>query len=193
MLDGQLSLKRHRDDFFAKGGKRANYLTSLSNTKWGIPPRLFKILMTSTVHAVTDYPAEAWLYLPIPKFFLEAMASIDAICATRALGVLRNSPRLFLRQDLDLQPPDVQLTFKILGTRAILAAKLPSHPLYKVYTHARRTRPQAHKGPLHAFFQLTHANTFKSFLDIQRPAPTNPLPATPTSTTLIINNKGKAI
>lgn len=128
MLDGQLSLKRHRDDFVAKGGKRANYLTSLSNTKWGIPPRLFKILMTSTVHAVTDYPAEAWLYLPIPKFFLEAMASIDAICATRALGVLRNSPRLFLRQDLDLQPPDVQLTFKILGTRAILAAKLPSHP-----------------------------------------------------------------
>lgn len=32
-LDSQLSFKRHREDVIAKGKKRANYLSSLSNTK----------------------------------------------------------------------------------------------------------------------------------------------------------------
>lgn len=36
-LDKQLKFKKHRDDVIAKGKKQANYLSSLSNTKWGEP------------------------------------------------------------------------------------------------------------------------------------------------------------
>lgn len=82
-LDCQLKFKKHRDDVIAKGKKRANYLSSLSNTRWGIPTKLFKILIMSTVHAATDYAAAAWMSLPIPKFYVEKLATIDAICATK--------------------------------------------------------------------------------------------------------------
>lgn len=91
----------------AKGRKRANFLSSLSNTRWGISPRLVKILITATVHAATDYAAAAWINLPIPKFFSENLSSIDSICATKALGSLRNSPQVFLQHDLHLQPPHI--------------------------------------------------------------------------------------
>lgn len=122
MLDSQLTFKRHRDNVVAKGKTRATFLSSLSNTRWGVTPRLFKILLSSTVHAATDYAAAAWMNLPVPKFFSEQLTRVDTICATRALGALRNSPELFLRHDLDLKPPGVRLTAKILSTIAIIAA-----------------------------------------------------------------------
>lgn len=124
-LDKHLTFKTHRDEVVAKGKKRAAFLSHLSNTKWGIPPRLFKILITSTVHAATDYAAAAWIGLPIPQFFSEKLTSIDSICATKALGALKNSPYLFLRHDLDLQPPEVRLTAKIVNTIALIASRPP--------------------------------------------------------------------
>lgn len=83
------------------------------------------------------------------------MMTINAICATTALGALRSSPHIFLRHDLDLQPPDVRLKSKILKTISIIAAKPPSHPLYQFYAHAKTTKPAAHKGPLHMFLNTT--------------------------------------
>lgn len=104
-MDSNLSFKHHRDKVVAKGKTRAKFLTSLSNTRWGVNPRLLKILLTSTVHAATDYAAAAWMNLPVLKFFSEQLMKIDAICATQALGALKNSPHLFLRHDFDLKPP----------------------------------------------------------------------------------------
>lgn len=192
-MDSNLSFKHHRDKVVAKGKTRAKFLTSLSNTRWGVTPRLLKILLTSTVHAATDYAAAAWMNLPVLKFFSEQLMKIDAICATQALGALKNSPHLFLRHDFDLKPPDIRLTSKILNTVAIIAAKPRSHPLAHFYAHARRTIPQAHKGPLHAYFQLTQADTFRRFVDFQQPEPATPLSSTPNFTTLIIKYKNRAI
>lgn len=110
----------------------------------GTPLKLFRILITSTVHAATDYAAAAWLSLPIPKFYVEKLSTINTICATKALGALKNSPHVFLQHDLDLMPPDIRLTAKIANTVALGASRLPSHPLYHFYQHARKTRPQAH-------------------------------------------------
>lgn len=152
-LDSRLNFKRHNEDVIAKGKRRAHFLSSLSNTKWGIPPRLFKILMTATVHAATDYAVAAWMPLPVPKFFSKKMMSIESISAGKALGALKNSPYTFLEHDLDLKTPEVRLTSKILNAVATIAAKPASHPLYAFYRQARDTKPQAHKGPLHAFFQ----------------------------------------
>lgn len=193
MLDSNLSFKRHREDVVAKGKVRANFLSSLSNTRWGVTPRLLKILLTSTVHAATDYAVAAWMNLLVPKFFSEHLMKIDAICATRALGALKNSPHLFLRHEFDLIPPDIRLTAKILSTIAIIAAKPPSHPLFHFYAHARCTKPQAHRGPLHAYFQSAQADIFRHFIDLQQPDPAVPLPPTPNFTTLIIEDKTKAI
>lgn len=192
-LDSHLKFKTHRDDVIAKGKKRAHFLSGLSNTKWGIPPKLFKILITSTVHAATDYAAAAWLQLPVPKFFSEKLTSIDSICATRALGALRNSPHIFLQHDLNLVPPTIRLTAKIANTVALIASRPPSQPLYHFYQHAKTTNPQSHKAPLHAYFQSPTAEIFKAFVDIQQPDPSIPLPTTPNFTTLIIPEKEKAI
>lgn len=57
--------------------------------------------MKAIVHAATDYAVAAWLPLPVPKFFSEKMLVIDMICATKALGALKNSPTLFLKHDGD--------------------------------------------------------------------------------------------
>lgn len=141
VIDNQLNFKWHRSEVIAKGTKRANFLSSLSNTKWGIPPRLFKILMTSTVHAATDYAVAAWLSLPIPKYFTEKLTTIDNICATKALGALRNSPATFLRHDLNLLTPDVRLSSKIVNTVAIIAAKPPTTPcIISTVMHSNQNR-----------------------------------------------------
>lgn len=95
MLDSQITFRRHHNNVIAKQRKRASCLSSLSNTKWGVTPRLFKILLTSTVHTATDYAVAAWMNLPVPKFFAEKLLTVDAICSTRALGALRNSPHNF--------------------------------------------------------------------------------------------------
>lgn len=197
-LDSALKFKRHKDDVIAKGKKRANFLNGLSTTRWGIPrwgipPKLFKILISSTVHAATDYAAAAWLNLPIPKYFAEKLSSIDAICATRALGALRNSPQLFLRHDLAMTSPTIRLTSKIINTVALIASKPPSHPLYQEYKKARLIKPSAHRGPLNAFFISSFADRFLTFLDTQQPDSTVPLPPTPNFSTLIIQNKDRAI
>ncbi|KAG0139232.1 hypothetical protein CROQUDRAFT_14965, partial [Cronartium quercuum f. sp. fusiforme G11] len=39
-IENNLSFRKHRKDVIAKGLKRANFLSSLSNTRWGIPPKL---------------------------------------------------------------------------------------------------------------------------------------------------------
>lgn len=192
-LDATLTFKRHKDEVITTGKKRANFLSSLSNTRWGIPPKLFKILISSTVHAATDYAVAAWINLPIPKFFTEKLTSIDAICATRALGALKNSPHLFLRHDLDLKLPNIRLTAKIISTIAIIAAKPPSDPLYRAYTKARSTNPHAHKGPLNAFFTSPFADRFSKFLDIQQPDTTIPFPPTPNFSTLNLQDKARTI
>lgn len=92
IVDSKLNFKLHRDEVIAQGKKRESYLSSLSNTQWGIPPRLFKMLILATVHAATDYAAAAWMNLPVPKFFSEKLTTIDSICAMKALGALKNSP-----------------------------------------------------------------------------------------------------
>lgn len=129
----------------------------------------------------------------VPQFFAEQLSKVDAICATKALGALRNSPHVFLRHDLNLQPPEVRLTAKILNTVAIVASKPPSHPLYYFYIHARKTKQAAHKGPLHAYFQSSYADVFQRFANIQQPDSTQPLPQTPNFHTLIIQDKERAI
>lgn len=192
-LDSCLTFKRHKEDVISKGKRRAHFPSSLLNTKWGIPPRLFKILMTATVHAATDYAVAAWLPLLGPKFFSERMMTIDSICATKALGALKHSPYLFLKHDLDLKMPAVRLTAKIMNAVATIVEKPATHPLYAFYQQAKDTKPQAHKGPLHAFFQSNLAEYFHCFLDLQQPDPTVPLPATPNFNTLIIKDKEKAM
>lgn len=193
ILDRDLSFKRHRQEVIAKGTKRAHFLSSLSNTKWGIPPHLFKTLITSMVHAATDYAVAAWINLPIPKCFSEKLTSIDTICVTKALGALKNSPTIFLRHDLDLKLPEVRLSEKIASTIAIIASRPPNHPLYHYYDHSRKTKPRAHKGPLHAYFQSNLADVFKRFEDIQQPDSTKPLPPNPNFGVLIIPDKEKTI
>lgn len=172
--------------------KRANLLSSLSNTKWGIPPQLFKILISSTVHA-PDYAVAAWQNLPIPKFFAEKLRLIDNICKTRALGALRNSPSVVLRHDLDMKAVAIRLSARIANTIAISAAKPPSHPLFSFYQHARKTTPTTHKGPLPAYFQSPLATAFKAFAGIQQPDSTIPLQPTPNFSTLIMPDKDKAL
>lgn len=112
ILDRQLNFKGHQDKVIARGTKSANFLSSLSNTKWGIPPHLFKTLITATVHAATDYAVAAWMNLSVPQYFSEKLTTIDNICSTRALGALRNSPDVFLRHDLDMQTPRNQAVGK---------------------------------------------------------------------------------
>lgn len=139
-------VQKHRDDVIAKGKKRASFLSSLSNTKWVIPPKLFKILITSTVHAATDYSAAAWLPLPVPKFFSEKLAFIDNICATRTLGALRNSPHLFLQHDLNLVPPHIRLTAKVVNTVALIASRAP-RSLYTISTNTTETQTPTPTSP----------------------------------------------
>lgn len=69
----------------------------------------------------------------------------------------------------------------------------PSHPLYHFYQHARATQPQAHRSPLHPYFQSPTAEFFSEFVDIQQPDPSIPLQATPNFKTLIITDKERAI
>lgn len=76
-----------------------------------------------------DYAAASWISLPIPQYFTKKLTTIDAICATKALGALKNSPQLFLRHDLDLKPPNVRLTAKIINTIALIASRPHTHPL----------------------------------------------------------------
>lgn len=92
-----------------------------------------------------------------------------------------------------MQPPGVRLTAKIANTVALIASRPPSHPLYHFYQHARKTRPQAHRSPLHRYFQSQTADLFKNFADIQQPDPSSPLPPTPNFSTLIIQDKDKAV
>lgn len=176
-IDKHLTFKKHKEDIIAKGKKRAAFLSSLSNKKWGIPPRLFKMLITSTVHAAIDYAAAAWINLPIPQYFTKKLTKIDTICATKALGALENSPHIFLRHDLNLQPPNIRLTAKIINTVALIASQPHTHPLYHVYQHARKTRPQAHKGPSHAYFtslSLTALKILQTYNSRTRPSHWNP-------------------
>lgn len=79
------------------------------------------------------------------------------------------------------------------NTAALIASRPPSQPLFHFYQYARRTNPQAHKFPLHAYFQSPTADTFKTFADIQRPNPAIPLSPTPNFNTLILQDKDRAI
>lgn len=141
---------------------------------------------------MTDSAAAECISLPIPKFFADKMLTIDAICATKALGALKNSPHLFLRPDLDMKPPEIRLTAKKLNTIALIAAKPPTHPLYHVYQPAQDPSPQAHRGPVHSFFQSETSNTLSQFTDIQHPNPTINLPETPNLWTLIFPKNNRA-
>lgn len=192
-LDTKLKFQTHRDNVIAKGKKRASFLSSLSNTRWGIPPRLFKILITSTVHAATDYAIAAWIHLSIPKFFSGKLSSIDMICSKKALGALNNSPHVFLQHDLHLQPPHIWLTARIVSTIALIASRPPSHPLYHFYQHTLKTNTLSHLSPLHAFFQSPTAESFCRFFHIQQPDSAVALPATPNFATLIVPDKDRAI
>lgn len=68
-FDSQLSFKQHRQDFITKGSQRAGFLATLSNTQWGIAPKLMRTLLTTTVHTATDYGAAAWLPMEVPEYF----------------------------------------------------------------------------------------------------------------------------
>lgn len=179
------------EDVIAKGKNRASFLSGLSNTKWGIPPKLFKILIRATVHARTDYAVGTWMTLPVPKFFTEKPTTLDTICATKALGALRNSLYMYLRHNLNMNLTEARLTEKILNTVDPIVAKPSSHPLYVFYKHAQETNPCPHKGPLYAFFQSPLADHFRRFLDLQQPDPTMPLQPTPNFKALILPNKVK--
>lgn len=123
--------------------------------------------------------------LPIPKYFSEKLTSIDNICATKALGALRNSPVIFLRHDLDLKPPEVRLLEKIANAIAMIASKPPDHPLFHYDKHSCKTKPQAHKKPLHAYFQSDLADSSQRFENIQQPNSTKLLSSTPNFGVLI--------
>lgn len=85
------------------------------------------------------------------------------------------------------------MTAKITNTVALIASRPPSHPLYHFYQHAKRTKPQAHKSPLQAYFTSATATAFRHFINIQQPNPSIPLPTTPNFTTLILPDKDRAI
>lgn len=63
---------------------------------------------------------------------------------------------------------------KIMNTIATISAKPPSHPLDSFYKQAKNTNPQAHKGPIHAFFQSPLTDYFNQFSYLQQPDPTGP-------------------
>lgn len=147
ILDSQLNLRRPCDDVILKGTKKANFLSSLSNTKWGLPTRLSKILITSMLHATTDYAVTAWLRLPIPELFSEKLTLIDNICKIKALGALRKSLSIFLGHNLDMTPLEVRLSAKNSNTVAIIAAKHPSTPLYHLYCNSAKQSPTRIKVP----------------------------------------------
>lgn len=193
MVNENLNFKKHREAVLAKGLKRANFLTSLSNTRWGIPPNLFKILITATVHAATDYAVAAWHQLPLPKFYSTKLSVIDNIVARKALGALKSTPLVFLKHDLGLPSPEARLTGKILSFVARVAAKPFDHPLRAFFTHAKSTSPSYHRDPFHAFFQHPLAKEFGPFLDQAPLDPTTPFPSTPNFCTVIQRDKASAL
>lgn len=163
-IDNKLSVKQHRLEVLAKGRQRAGFLAGLSKASWGIPPKLFRTLMTTTIHATTDYGAMAWLPAEPPKFFTDQLTIIDNLGAKAALGALSTTPAVFLRHDLNLPPPKARLQSKILSFMARSLAKPASHPFFQLIQQAQRAHPKSHRNPFHQFFQHPLHREFEEFV-----------------------------
>lgn len=193
ILDENLNFKKQKLNTISKGTKRINFLTSLSNTIWGIPPKLFRNLITATVHAATDYASPAWIQLPINKDFASQLTKIDQIGARKALGALRSTPGIFLYHDLNLLQPETRLTNNTLKFIARISAKPTTHPLKHYFDKAKRNHPKAHLDPFDSFYRHELAQTFAEYLDQSPIDPTNPLPVPNNLDFIIQENKKTAI
>lgn len=167
-IDDKLSFKQHRLDVLAKGRQRAGFLAGLLKTGWGIPPKLLKTLMMTTIHAAIDYGAMAWLPTETPRFFEDQLAAIDNTCARAALGALKTTPTVFLRHDLSMTPPAARLQSKVLSFMARSLAKSTAHPFHKLIQQSQASIPRSHRNPFHTFFLHPLHAEFKEYV-IQLP------------------------
>lgn len=164
LVDRALTFKQHKLNVVAKGRQRAGLLANLSTTGWGIPPKLLKILMTTTIHAATDYGVMAWLPTDPPNFFVEQMTAVDLTCARAALGSLKTTPAVFLRHDPNLTPVTTRLQSKILRFMALSLTKPQSHPLFQIIQRAQLAPAKTHKDPFDAFFQHPLRDQFDKYI-----------------------------
>lgn len=192
LIDKELTCKQHRLNVVAKGRQRASFLAGLSRLGWGIPPKLLKTLMTTTIHAATDYRVMAWLPTEPSSFFLEQMTSIDLTCARAAIGALHTTPSVFLTHDLHLTPPKIRLQSKILGFMARSLTKPQSHPIFQIIQQAQLSTAKYHKDPFDAFFQHPLCKQFDEHIAQLPIDPTSTLIKPPNYSTLIQANKSIA-
>lgn len=192
-IDNNIKFKKHRSYTIAKGLKRANFLSSLSNTRWGIPPNLFRILLMATVHAATDYGAAAWLTLPISIDFGAKLKQIDHIVARKALGALKSTPSDFLYHDLNLIDPITRLTGKIAAYMATAMTRPQYFTLAAYVHHGRTTIPRAHKSPFHCFFQSRIAQDMANFIPQPIIDPLGAVSATDNVDFIVQSDKERAI
>lgn len=183
MIDRHLNFRKQCDEVIAKGLKRAYFLSSLSNTQWGIPPNRFKTLITTIVHAATDYAVPAWLQLPIPIFYAEKLRTVNNIMARKALGTFKSTPLVFLRHGLNLPTPDIHLSGKILNFLARASTKPLTHPIRALFIRGKTTSPKCHKAPFN----------FAPFLEQAQLNPTCEMPSAPNFSTVIQQDKDIAI
>lgn len=148
-IDDKLTFAQHRLNTLTKGRQRAGFLALLSKTDWGISPKLMKTLLTTTIHAATDYGVAAWLQFEPPTYFIKQMTVIDNICARAALGALPSTPAAFLHHDLMLTPPKIRLQSKIMNFMATALTKPKHPPLYSFVKQAQNSNPKSHHNPFH--------------------------------------------
>lgn len=163
-IDDKLNFKQHRLDVLAKGRQRAGFLAGLSKTSWGIPPKLLRTLVTTTIHTAINYGAMAWLPTKPPRFFVDQLTAIDNTCARAALGALKTTPAVFLRHDLNMTPPSARLQSKVLNFMARSLAKPSSHPFYKLILQAQLSTPKSHRNPFHTFLLHPLHDQFAGFI-----------------------------
>lgn len=114
-LDEKLTFAQHQTNVLTRGHQRAGFLATRSKTDWGIPPKLMRTLLTTTVHTTIDYGVTSWLQFEPPTYFIKQLITIENICARAALGALSSTPDVFLMHDsmLTPPPPKKKLGFKV--------------------------------------------------------------------------------
>lgn len=138
-LEKKMKFMKTSGWYHKKGRKQENFLAILSNTKWGLPLNLFKILITSTVHAAMDYTSAAWLNLPVQESLFTIMFLVNAILPHKELGGQRTSPHSFFSITQTCSPQKLDWL-----PRSSTLWRQERHQLYNSFKHARKIKPRAH-------------------------------------------------
>lgn len=173
----------------AQGRQRAGLLVGLSKTGWGIPPKLLKTLMTTTIHAATNYGVMVWLPPKPPNFFIEQMLAIDLTCARASLGALQTTPSVFLHHNLHLTPVKTRLQGRILAFMARSLTKPQSHPLFQIIQRSQTSPAKYRKDPFDVFFQHLLCKHFKEHITQLPVDPASTLIKPPNYSTLLQANE----